>query len=202
MVTELGNPSNARSRRRRERHPERSRFNILLGPKARQSHAGISEPGELPSKKAQFPLLIGRALPALQIEHDGKDGRPVTKPKQGRVPERASREILLGPRLDLDVNQDEFQLPLVGLEPGDDVDFPGRALGKIREELFVEKDQRPKVKPSRHLRKKQLQEVPKELLQERLKELVVSQRLPSKKEDEFESAYPPLVCKPRTCSRL
>ena len=107
-----------------------------------------------------------------------------------------------GPRLDLDVHEHDLRLSIVGLEPGDDVDFPGRALGKIREELFVEKDQRPKVKPSRHLRKKQLQEVPKELLQERLKELVVSQRLPLKKEDEFGSAYPPLACKPRTCSRL
>jgi hypothetical protein len=42
------------------------------------------------------------------------------------------------------MNQDELRLPLMGLEPGDDVDLPGRALGKVREELLVEKTNVPK----------------------------------------------------------
>jgi len=87
----------------------------------------------------------------------------------------------------------------VRLEPGDDVDFPGRALGKVREELFVEKDQRPKVEPFRYLRKKQLQEVLEELLQERLKELVVSQCLPLKKGDEIGRAHPPSTVERKKC---
>jgi len=89
------------------------------------------------------------------------------------------------------MNQDELRLPLMGLEPGDDVDLPGRALGKVREELLVEKSQRPEVESFGNSREEQLQEVPKELIQKPLEELVVSHRLPLDKGDEFQEARPP-----------
>ena len=46
----------------------------------------------------------------------------MAKPKQDRILEHASDEILLRPSLDLDVNQDNLRLALMGFEPGDHID--------------------------------------------------------------------------------
>ena len=67
-------------------------------------------------------LLVRQTFPALEIEHNREDGRAVAKPKQDRILEHASDEILLRPSLDLDVNQDNLRLALMGFEPSDHID--------------------------------------------------------------------------------
>jgi hypothetical protein len=115
-------------------------------------------------------------ISSLQVEYDRDDRGVEMQPQERVILEHTLSEVRLGFRLQLYVNQHDLPLALLASELCHDVGLARSSVGKPFEELLVRKAERLEIEPSRDLRKKQLEELPKKGPQQFLEQLVVSHR--------------------------